>query len=108
MKKPSKIAEIMRIEMNAKDVSKEVINRTHGNRYRYNVVLTGSTSLHIVYDTVETIEDKEGLSLKVSKVESRLLRKKSSLKSVVVISVVETKSRAEIENTEIHDFPKNS
>lgn len=105
MKQPSEIAEIMKIEMRAKSVSKEEVGSS--GRYRYEAVFTKRVVMDRIQDKVELIEEKEGLRLKTVGVEPRLHKTKDSLQSGFSIAITETKSREETENKDLTTFTDN-
>jgi hypothetical protein len=108
MKKPSKIAEIMRIEMRADSVSLECVGKDPGDtssRYRYEVVFTDTVNIeHQIEEKVELIEEKEGLNFSVSRIEPRLKNTKSSIQGAFAVTITETKSRAKVENEDLTTF----
>jgi len=111
MKKPSKIADIMSIEMRAKNVSKEKVGgagRNTTGRYRYEAVFTDKVTMERIEDKVALIEDKEGLSLQTVSIEPRLYKTQDSLQSGFAVTITETENRAEIENEDLTTFADNN
>jgi len=108
MKTPTKIAKIMKIEMRADSVSSECVGRGPGDassRYRYEVVFTDTVNIeHQIEEKVELIEEKEGLSFRVSRIEPRLKNTESAIQGAFAVTITETKSRAEVENEDLTTF----
>lgn len=106
MKEPSEIAHIMKVEMNADSASTDTYNTVNvgTTRYRYNIMFTEPVTLKRIQDKLLRIEEEEGLRFKVVSLNPRIQQTETSIEAAFVVRIVETQSRAEIENEDLNNF----